>query len=277
MQTDVLYYYGTVETSWLVYWYSSSCVDAPCFRCVNTWNCCHVTTSTSSCRSLKLKRNYLLFHCKLLKEWHTWPKRSLCIEIWQQGIACKISCNSMLIISITYNYPHNYRIDSNFVIKVSDFGLSEDVYQKNYFRQAKDDSVKLPIKWMAPESMSDGIFTEKTDVVGWILSEATKFCNRWCRLWISATLIIYSPACPNSSDNSNTGGIPILHDCTFWTRVQSNMWLSFTQWSFGITCWEVFSGGKSPYPGIDPASVIKMLEAGNRLDKPLNAACCDST
>ena len=66
------------------------------------------------------------------------------------------------------------RIDSSFVIKVADFGLSEDIYARNYFRQqemSKDDSgeksgvVKLPIRWMALESLHDGIFSEKTDVV----------------------------------------------------------------------------------------------------------------
>ena len=57
------------------------------------------------------------------------------------------------------------RIDSQFIIKVSDFGLSEDIYAKNYFRQGKESSVKLPVKWMAPESLNDGIFTEKSDVV----------------------------------------------------------------------------------------------------------------
>ena len=56
------------------------------------------------------------------------------------------------------------------VIKVADFGLSEDVYAKNYFRLNVDDSsqkaqVKLPIKWMALESIHDGLFSEKTDVV----------------------------------------------------------------------------------------------------------------
>ena len=56
-------------------------------------------------------------------------------------------------------------MDLHNVIKVSDFGLSEDMYAKNYFRQDKDAAVKLPIKWMAPESLNDGIFTEKTDVV----------------------------------------------------------------------------------------------------------------
>ena len=58
------------------------------------------------------------------------------------------------------------------MIKVSDFGLAEDVYQRNYFRQGKctdsEDgvaSVKLPVRWMALESLNDGIFSEKTDVV----------------------------------------------------------------------------------------------------------------
>ena len=58
-----------------------------------------------------------------------------------------------------------YRIDTNGVIKVADFGLSEATTTKDYFRQDKDNSVKLPIKWMAPESIGDGIFSEKSDVV----------------------------------------------------------------------------------------------------------------
>lgn len=61
--------------------------------------------------------------------------------------------------------PPVCRIDLHFVIKISDFGLSEDVYSKNYFRQGDDNSVKLPVKWMAPESLNDGVFSEKTDVV----------------------------------------------------------------------------------------------------------------
>ena len=45
------------------------------------------------------------------------------------------------------------------------------------------------------------------------------------------------------------------------------------QWSFGVTSWEVFSLGKNPYPGVDPFSLIRYLESGERLDKPLNEAC----
>ena len=71
------------------------------------------------------------------------------------------------------NVLYHVRIDENFVIKVADFGLSEDIYCKDYFRQilsgnTQEGVIKLPIKWMALESLSDGIFTEKTDVVSYI-------------------------------------------------------------------------------------------------------------
>ena len=44
------------------------------------------------------------------------------------------------------------------------------------------------------------------------------------------------------------------------------------QWSFGVTCWEAFSGGKIPYPGVSPVDLPKMLKGGMRLDYPSNAA-----
>ena len=54
------------------------------------------------------------------------------------------------------------------MIKVADFGLTEDVYARNYLKQTTEQEeppVKLPVKWMALESLNDGIFSEKTDVV----------------------------------------------------------------------------------------------------------------
>ncbi|XP_019854610.1 PREDICTED: tyrosine-protein kinase receptor UFO-like [Amphimedon queenslandica] len=109
----------------------------------------------------------------------------------------------------------NCMIDNNGVIKVADFGLSEEVYTKTYFNQFKDkneaESVKLPIKWMAIESIHDGIFSEKSDV-----------------------------------------------------------------WSYGVLCWEVFNGGKTPFPGLDPAGVIQLLDTGGRLNYPHNDACSDT-
>ena len=58
------------------------------------------------------------------------------------------------------------RIDAGFVIKVADFGLAENIdVTKEYFRQSEGETIKLPVKWLAPECISDGIFSEKTDVV----------------------------------------------------------------------------------------------------------------
>ena len=52
------------------------------------------------------------------------------------------------------------------MIKVSDFGLSETIdAAKDYFRQDQTEGIKLPIKWMALESLKDNVFSEKTDVV----------------------------------------------------------------------------------------------------------------
>ena len=59
-----------------------------------------------------------------------------------------------------------YRIDGDGVLKVGDFGLSEDVYRAGYFRLDKESSgVRLPFKWLAPEIFHDGVFNEKTDIV----------------------------------------------------------------------------------------------------------------
>eukprot|EP00731_Ephydatia_muelleri_P021571 Em0014g162a len=103
----------------------------------------------------------------------------------------------------------NCMIDGDGVIKVGDFGLSEDVYRTGYFKLDKGSSgVRLPFKWLAPESIRDGVFNEKTDV-----------------------------------------------------------------WSYGVTCWEIFTCGRLPYAGVDPCDLPKLLERGRRLERPENAAC----
>ena len=73
------------------------------------------------------------------------------------------------------------RLDQNFVIKVADFGLSENTYAKSYFRQEQTAGVKLPIKWMAYESVTDGIFSEKTDVVSSALNTSCGYESGYCK------------------------------------------------------------------------------------------------
>ena len=47
------------------------------------------------------------------------------------------------------------------------------------------------------------------------------------------------------------------------------------QWAYGVTCWEVFSGGEVPYRGVEARSLLPLLQQGHRLEKPANAACSD--
>ncbi|MFH4975812.1 hypothetical protein AB6A40_002521 [Gnathostoma spinigerum] len=48
------------------------------------------------------------------------------------------------------------------ITKIADFGLARDVYTSDYYRIHGDDF--LPLRWLSPESIADGIFTSKSDV-----------------------------------------------------------------------------------------------------------------
>ena len=55
---------------------------------------------------------------------------------------------------------------ANGIIKVADFGLAEDMYGSNYYRHRKSKcGERVPIRWMAPEIIESGIYSEVTDVV----------------------------------------------------------------------------------------------------------------
>ena len=72
-----------------------------------------------------------------------------------------------------------HRIDLDGVIKVADFGLTEDMYSTNYFRRRKSESgseEKVPIRWMAPESIEDNMYTESSDVVSTLPHVCTGLC-----------------------------------------------------------------------------------------------------
>ena len=50
---------------------------------------------------------------------------------------------------------------------MADFGLTESMYGTNYYRRKKStaESEKVPIRWMAPESIENDVYNESTDVV----------------------------------------------------------------------------------------------------------------
>jgi serine/threonine protein kinase/NADH:ubiquinone oxidoreductase subunit 6 (subunit J) len=56
----------------------------------------------------------------------------------------------------------NCMVNFDLEIKVSDFGLSRSMEGKGYYRMGT--VIRLPVKWMAPESLIDQVFTTKSDV-----------------------------------------------------------------------------------------------------------------
>jgi serine/threonine protein kinase len=99
----------------------------------------------------------------------------------------------------------NVLLTDDYVVKICDFGLSKDVYLSDMYVKRGDG--KLPIKWMAIESIVDQMFTMKSDV-----------------------------------------------------------------WSFGVLCWELFSLGANPYPGIPiDEHFHRRLQNGYRMERP---HCC---
>lgn len=56
----------------------------------------------------------------------------------------------------------NVLVGSDKKVKISDFGMSRDIYQLNVYLRSGDG--KLPIKWLAIESMTHQLYTSQSDV-----------------------------------------------------------------------------------------------------------------
>lgn len=69
----------------------------------------------------------------------------------------------------------NCLVDSSRIVKIADFGMTRPMYDSDYYRFNKKGM--LPVRWMAPESLADGIFTPASDIwsYGVLLYEVITF------------------------------------------------------------------------------------------------------
>ncbi|XP_077459073.1 macrophage-stimulating protein receptor isoform X3 [Stigmatopora argus] len=58
----------------------------------------------------------------------------------------------------------NCMLDESYTVKVADFGMARDVFDKEYYSIQDHRKAKLPVKWMAIESLRTQKFTSKSDV-----------------------------------------------------------------------------------------------------------------
>lgn len=76
-------------------------------------------------------------------------------------------CDGMVYLS-EHKFVHrdlaarNCLVNSDLTVKLGDFGMTRDIYQNDYYR--KGGRGMLPVRWMGPESLLDGVYTSASDV-----------------------------------------------------------------------------------------------------------------
>ncbi len=74
------------------------------------------------------------------------------------------------------------RLDGDLCLKVCDYGLARELYEKYY----ESDADRVPYKWLAPEALTDGKYSSKSDVVSncIMVHEVNVSVDFWQITWI---------------------------------------------------------------------------------------------
>ena len=72
----------------------------------------------------------------------------------------------------------------------ADFGMTRDIYETDYYR--KGGKGLLPVRWMSPESLKDGVFTTMSDV--WYENTSLSYIHTHTHTLREPALYMYKPA-----------------------------------------------------------------------------------
>lgn len=72
----------------------------------------------------------------------------------------------------------NCMVSMDHTVKIGDFGLTRDVYESDYYRRGTEGL--MPVRWMSPESLKDGVFSPESDVFsyGIVLCEIVTYAEQ---------------------------------------------------------------------------------------------------
>lgn len=182
--------------------------------------------------------------------------------------------------------------------------MTRDIYETDYYR--KGGKGLLPVRWMAPESLKDGVFTAHSDC-WWVfprdflrircLEEHSDLPQETSRevlcqsSWVSSPVFggLLSCRVPGLLDYWSLldigppgGGLDILglEDQEDGRRFHQNERICrqsqccnnnlLTFRSFGVVLWEISTLAEQPYQGLSNEQVLKFVMDGGYLDRPEN-------
>ncbi|KAA8593364.1 macrophage-stimulating protein receptor [Etheostoma spectabile] len=121
----------------------------------------------------------------------------------------------------------NCMLDETYTVKVADFGMARDIYDKEYYSIQDHKRVKLPVKWMALESLQTQKFTTKSDV------------------W-SYGILMWELLTRGANPYPNVDPYDITHYLLKGRRLAQPQFCPDTLYSIMLTCWD-------PEPEIRPS------------------------